>query len=308
MESASLSRLDHLTRLGLRDGVDMRPTLLRVLTDLYVQKPTHTPDEELHYTELALRLLDAVDTGTRRAVAECLAQYVSPPLAVVERLTRDLPEVASAARLQGDRQKLAPVVEPRGPIHAGVAIELNELFLAANAEERRLILLNLEIVAPLPAGSVNLSRDLAISERLESAALSRNREAFTQHLAQALQISRAQAHRLADDELGDPIVTAAKALNIRRDVLYRILLFVNVAIGHSVERVHALASLFDELTVQAAEHMVAIWQALPKAERPSERHHPLFWDDDAGSRPRPAKPAARHAPAAQQPAARRDAS
>jgi hypothetical protein len=308
MESASLSRLDCLTSLGLRDGVDMRPTLLRVLTDLYVQKPTHTPDEELHYTELALRLLDAVDIGTRRAVAESLAQYNSPPLPVIERLTRDLPDVASAVRSHPNRQKPEPAAEPRGLIHRGVAIELNELFFTANAHERKLILLNLEIIAPLPTGSVNLSRDAAISERLEAAALSRNREAFAQLLAQALQISRAQAHRLADDELGEPIITAAKALNIRREVVYRILLFVNVAIGHSVERVHALALLFDELTVQAAEHMVAIWQALPNAARPAERHHSLFWDDDARSRTRTAKPADRHAPPAQQPVARRDAS
>jgi hypothetical protein len=308
MESASLSRLDCLTRLGLRDGVDMRPTLLRVLTDLYVQKPTHAPDEELHYTELALRLLDAVDIGTRRAVAECLAQYASSPLPVIERLARDLPDVASALRAQPNRQKTAPVAELHGPLDSGIATELNELFFAANALERKLILLNLEIIAPLPAGSVNLSRDLAASERLEDAALSRNREAFAQHLAQALQISRAQAYRLADDELGEPIVAAAKALNIRREVLCRILLFVNVAIGQSVERVHALALLFDELTVQAAEHMVAIWQALPKAERAVERHQPLFWDDDTRSRGRAAKPADRHAPAATQPAARRDAS
>jgi hypothetical protein len=308
MESASLSRLDHLTRLELRDGVDMRPTLVRVLTDLYVQKPTHTPDEERHYTELALRLLDAVDVGTRRAVAESLARYAVPPLPVIERLARDLPEVAAAVRRQASGQKPGPVPHSDGPIQAGIAIELNELFLAASAHERRLILLNLDIVAPLPAGSVKLSRDAAMSERLEAAALSRNREAFAQHLAQALQLSRTQAHRLADDELGEPIVTAARALNIRRDVLYRILLFVNVSIGHSVERVHGLASLFDELTVQAAEHMVAIWQALPKTERRAERHQPLFWDDDARSRARPVKPVARQASAAQQPAARRDAS
>ena len=49
MQSASLSGLDNLTHLGLRGGVDMRPTLLCVLTDLYVQKLTHTPDEERHY-------------------------------------------------------------------------------------------------------------------------------------------------------------------------------------------------------------------------------------------------------------------
>ena len=308
MESAGLSRLDCLTRLGLRDGVDVRPTLLRVLTDLYVQKPTHTPDEELHYTELALRLLDAVDIGTRQAVAECLAQYASPPLAVIERLARDLPDVTSALRAKPNGQRTRPDAEPRGLVDSGIATELNEVFFAASALERKLILLNLEIIAPLPAGSVHLSRDLATAERLEAAALSRNREAFAHHLAQALQISRAQAYRLAEDELGEPIITAAKALDIRREVLYRILLFVNVAIGHSVERVHALALLFDELTVQAAEHMVAIWQALPKAARPIERHQPLFWDDDSRSRVRTAKPADRHAPAAPQPAARRDAS
>ena len=33
-----------------------------------------------------------------------------------------------------------------------------------------------------------------------------------------------------------------------RDVLYRILMFVNPAVGHSVERVHALAALYDEMT------------------------------------------------------------
>jgi hypothetical protein len=307
MESASLSRLDHLTRLELRDGVDMRPTLLRVLTDLYVQKPTHTSDEERHYTELALRLLDAVDLGTRQAVAESLARYGAPPLRVIERLASDLPDLA-AVRRQATAQNSGPIAPSYGPIQAGVAVELNELFLAANPRERRLILLNLEIVAPLPAGSVKLSGDVAISERLEAAVLSRNREAFAQHLAQALQISRTHAHRLANDALGEPIITAAKALNLRREVLYRILLFINVAIGHSVEHVHALASLFDELTVQAAEHLVAIWQALPTAERPTERHRPLFWDDDARSRARPVKPAARQVSAAQQPAARREAS
>ena len=37
----------------------MRSALLRVLTDLYVQKPKHTADEERHYTELALRLIES---------------------------------------------------------------------------------------------------------------------------------------------------------------------------------------------------------------------------------------------------------
>src|SRR5580704_4687088 len=84
MEMPSLPSLNGLTDIGMRGGVDMRPTLLRVLTDLYVQKLTHTPDEERHYTELALRLLEAVDMPTRAAVATRLARHLSPPARVIQ--------------------------------------------------------------------------------------------------------------------------------------------------------------------------------------------------------------------------------
>src|ERR1700689_5777407 len=79
MKTPTLSSLNGLADIGLRSGVDMRPTLIRVLTDLYVQKLAHTPDEERHFTELALRLLDAVDVATRTAVAERLARHLAPP-------------------------------------------------------------------------------------------------------------------------------------------------------------------------------------------------------------------------------------
>src|SRR3979490_863670 len=71
--------LDH----GQRDGFDIRPTLLRVLTDLYLQKPTHPPPDERYYTELA-----------RAAVAERLAPYPAAPRAVILRLARDVIDVA----------------------------------------------------------------------------------------------------------------------------------------------------------------------------------------------------------------------
>src|SRR5690242_14601308 len=131
---------------------------------------------------------------------------------------------------------------------------------------------------------MKLAREDKLSGRLEAAVLSRNRETFAQDLAQALHISRGQARRLADDDLGEPIVTAAKALGIRRGALYRILLFVNI--GRSVARVQALTELHHELPRQTAEHMVAIWQSLPKVDRPAERHQPLLWEDNATSRPR----------------------
>jgi uncharacterized protein (DUF2336 family) len=82
--------LDH----GHRDGFDIRPTLLRVLTDLYLQKPTHPMDDERYYTELALRLINSTDVPARAAVAERLALYPASPRAVILRLARDVIDVA----------------------------------------------------------------------------------------------------------------------------------------------------------------------------------------------------------------------
>ena len=283
----SLRSLEGLTHVGLRGGVDMRPTLIRVLTDLYVQKLTHTVEEDRYYTELAVRLLDSVDVATRVAVAARIGHHLAPPRRVIERLAGDLPEVraallqhaaaamastepksksstaASATAASATPASLAQNIEAAPDrIAADIAGELNALFFAADADARRLILLNLHIVAALPTAAQNITRDAAIGRRLEAAALARRHEEFVQVLAQALRISREQARRVAGDELGEPIVVAAKALAVPRDALYRILLFVNTAVGHSVERVHALAALYDEMTAQAAHDLVATWQAL----------------------------------------------
>ena len=92
--SAIFPKLEGLDSLARRDGVDIRPTLVRVLTDLYVQKPAHTAEEERHYTELVLRLIDSVDLATRVAVAKKIAGYAGAPPAVARRLARDVIEVA----------------------------------------------------------------------------------------------------------------------------------------------------------------------------------------------------------------------
>ncbi|HEX4409797.1 MAG TPA: hypothetical protein VH206_13575 [Xanthobacteraceae bacterium] len=372
MDSGTHSGLNNLAQLGLRVGVDMRPTLLRVLTDLYVQKLTHTPDEERHYTELAMRLLDTVDVATRTAIAGRLAKHLAPPRRVIERLAADVPAVAEPVRThpilrrtikletpKASAPAVAPVIETakaqplpaadfamsqelhreqrqespqeihkatppcadlNAPISNAVANELNELFFAANAEERRLILLNLEVATPLPAGRISLQHDSMISQRLERAALGRNREEFATELAEALQIPKVQAMRIADDKLGEPILTVAKALRMPRDLVYRMLLFVNTAVGHSVERVHALANLYDDMTVQTADHMVAIWQAMQKVERQEvsttdreqerkpARYQPLLWNDEGRVRARTTSVTTRRAPAPQRSNDRRDVS
>jgi hypothetical protein len=338
MEIPILSGLDGLANIGLRGGVDMRPTLIRVLTDLYMQKLRHTPEEDRHYTELALRLLDGVDVPTRATVATRLSRHLSPPLRVIQYLVNDLPEVSAPLRnhplLRPSAHPIAPAepvavvpaiedlapIEDAAPIEDMVPIEdmaplepardpaaaepisvvtgpdgmdstaageLNDFFFAASAYERRLILLNLHVVAPLPAGQVVVARDPGVGQRLEAAALGSHRDEVARQFAEALHIPREQGRRIARDDHGEPVVVAVKALGIPRDVVYRILMFVNPTVGHSVERVHALAMLFDEMSAQAAEGMVAIWQALRGDERSAAKHQPLFWNDER-SRARPA--------------------
>jgi hypothetical protein len=308
MEPKSVSRnFSGFNDLGARTGIDMRPTLLRVLTDLYVHRLSHTTEEERHYSELGLRLLDVVDVPTRVAIARRLARYPSPPLQVLRRLAADIPDVAAELRAHPllkstatpldmqqtpAAQEKSPIVErsatgTASTIDAETAHKLNELLLTANAEERRQILLNAD-VGPFESGVRPASSgNPAVNEALERALLSGNREQFTHLLARVLQIPGDHAQRLVRDELGEPIVVAAKVLRMPRDVFYRILLFVNPSIGHSVERVHALAELYDAITVSAAEAILTIWQSLRRDERTAGKYQPYTWDDHDRRKARP---------------------
>ena len=69
--------------LSRREGVDIRPTLLRVLTDLYVQTNVHTDDEVRQFVELTSRLIDQVDDATRAVVRARLSVYPSTPVPVM---------------------------------------------------------------------------------------------------------------------------------------------------------------------------------------------------------------------------------
>src|SRR5580692_9533103 len=77
---------DGLMTLSRREGVDIRPTLLRVLTDLYVQASTHSEEEARQFVELTSRLIDQVDDATRAAVRARLAVYPATPIPVLRQL------------------------------------------------------------------------------------------------------------------------------------------------------------------------------------------------------------------------------
>jgi len=255
--------LDSLVDLACRDGVDIRPTLLRVLTDLYVQKPGHSSDEEAQFVELARGLIDVVDAATLAIVADKLSAYPAAPAVILDHLG-----ITSAPRIAPPLKKSMST--------QSVRIELLEVFFSAGVDERRLILTNLDAVAAnaprRPAASNETIR------RLENAALQRNPGEFARMLERALGISHTLAERIAHDPSGEPVVVAARALGMNAAVLHRILLFLDPAIGQSIERVYDLARLFDDLTPAAAEHMVAIWRLASGKSRPL--HEATHWDDE----------------------------
>jgi hypothetical protein len=261
MKSSPYPPLDGLVDLACRDGVDIRPTLLRVLTDLYVQKPKHSAEEETQYVELALGLIDAVDAPTLAAVMVSLSSYSGAPATILRKLSGTEFPLSSAVSIQ----------------NAEVTDDLVELFFAAATEERRLILSNLDVAAVTPARRP-ASASSEVIRRLEMAALQHNVGEFSRTLERALGISHALAERVARDHSGEPILVAAKALGMTAAILQRILLFLNPVIGQSVERVHDLARLFDELSPEAAVRMLAIWRKTGVRSRPV--HEPVLWDDE----------------------------
>jgi len=266
-KSSGYPPLDNLVDLACRDGVEIRPVLLRVLTDLFVQKPSHSAEEEAQYVELALRLIDASDAETRSAVATRLSTYANAPVAVLRRLI----ELAAAANVGGE-----PASNP------AARRDLVEEFFAASAEERRLILTNLEVVGQtVPRRAPPASSE--VIRRLESAALQRNPGEFARMLERGLGISRSIAERVTRDDSGEPLLVAAKALGMPAPVVQRVLMFLNPSIGQSVRRVFELSQLYEDMQPTAAERMVTIWKETSVTQRVS--HAPVYWDDNkAGAR------------------------
>ena len=278
MKLPAYPHLDGLFDLGRRDGVDIRPTLIRVLTDLYVQKPAHSADEEAQYVELALGLIDSIDDATRAAVAARLATYPAAPKAIVAKLG---------------------AVPAEAPIEAGTpeaeTADLTELFFSTGMHGRRQILANLEIdTAMLTHRPAPVSGEVV--RRLEAAALQHNAGEFGRILERALGVGRSLAERIVRDSSGEPVTIAAKALGMSAAVLQRVLLFLNPDIGQSVERVHDLAMLFNTLKPEAAEYMVSVWRTSDQKAVQARRraYEPMHYDDEhRGARPPPASTARR---------------
>jgi hypothetical protein len=293
---AAFAGLEGLFDLADGNGIDMCATLLRVLTDLYLQRPIHTDEDEHCYTELVLRLIDATEVSERAALAARLASYPSAPQAVLERLARDVVEVAgpilerspwlrsaevkTIAEASGGAHGDSIATHPDGasqsmqahaPLDVADASELSELFYAARVPERRLILINLEYAPLIPSQPLPETQRTDVW-RLESAALEPNAEMLIRELERMLEVSRAQARRIVNDELGEPIVVAAKAMDLPADALQRLLLCWSRWVGQGVDRICELTDLYAEISTDAAYRLIAIWREDKRVENEPVQH------------------------------------
>src|SRR6195952_2132960 len=182
---------DGLMTLSRREGVDIRPTLLRVLTDLYVQASAHSGDEERQFVELTSRLIDQVDDATRAAVRARLAVYPGTPVEVLAKLglkPTDRDQQVPLAQQIPATPPAPPAVKP--PTEAQLrmasnlsmqpkdAAEINDMFFEASASERALILHNLPETPLKASARIPAARAKRAIETLEMAAFAADIENF----------------------------------------------------------------------------------------------------------------------------------
>jgi hypothetical protein len=303
-----LSGLDGLMSLSRREGVDIRPTLLRVLTDLYVQAPSHTDDEARQFVELASRLIDEVDDATRAAVRARLSIYPQTPTVIAKQLgiaargeARPMPlaqpiaepTVEPVRAAQVDNDDAAPPAAPLLML-PNDAMQISEMFFAADSGKRAAILFHLAEAPLKTASRISAPRAAQAIQILEMAAFAVDTENFTLELADALILPTRVAAQVVEDRGGEPLACALRALGMSSAAFQRVLLFLNPEVGASVTTVYRLSRLYDQMSERAALILLAAWRgaAMPVARA---KYRPLLHDDE------------RHRARASQPQARGDA-
>src|ERR1700748_2746220 len=284
---------DGLMTLSRREGVDIRPTLLRVLTDLYVQARGHTDEEARQFIELTSRLIDQVDDATRAAVRARLAVYPGTPIEVLKK--PGLRPTASGQRMPPAAEIAAPPSPAAPPIKAPTdaelrmasnlsmqpkdAAEITDMFFGASASERGQILHNLAETPLRASARIPVARAARAIETLEMAAFAADIENFTLELGEALILPSRVAAQVVNDPGGEPLACAARALDMPSAVFQRVLMFLNPEFGSSVTNVYRLSRLYDRLSERSALIMLAAWRGSTLAVTRA-KYRPSLHDDE----------------------------
>jgi hypothetical protein len=279
------ANLEGLLQLSRSEGVDIRPSLLRVLTDLYVQEAHHSREETRQYVELTLRLIPLVDEPTRTAVARKLRIYPHTPRELLARLgiaPGATWSPASPPAPAPEPDVTAPPASPNGaaPARNESPSAIGAAFLGAPSAERWQMLERLDEQEDGKAELLEVRPGTI--ERLEQAALQREQRLFARELQQSLGLSGRIAWEIVLDELGEPLLVTARVLGMAPEIVLRILMFLNPNVGHSVERVFALIRSYDQVTLTAAMRIMTSWQHASRLA-PTAHFQPLHAPDGAAS-------------------------
>jgi Uncharacterised protein conserved in bacteria (DUF2336) len=281
---------DGLMTLSRREGVDIRPTLLRVLTDLYVQARAHTDEEARQFVELTSRLIDQVDDATRAAVRARLAIYPATPIEISSKLGLKPanPNLQMPVAAEIPTQPPVAIKPPsEAPLRMASSLsmkpkdaaEISDMFFGAGANERALILHNLPETPLRASARIPALRAARAVETLEMAAFAADLENFTLELGDALILPTRVASQVVNDAGGEPLACAARALDMPSAVFQRILLFLNPERGSSVHDVYRLSRLYDRLSERSALIMLAAWRGSTMAVTRA-KYRPSLYDDE----------------------------
>ena len=288
--------------LSRREGVDIRPTLLRVLTDLYVQASAHSADEERQFVELTSRLIDQVDDATRAAVRARLAIYPATPDEIMDKLglRRSHPSqiVPAASAIPTAPTEVAPAKPPTEAqlrmasslsMRPNDAAEISDLFFAASASERALILHNLSETPLKASPRIPAARAKRAIETLEMAAFAEDTENFALEIGEALILPARIATQIVNDPGGEPLACAARALDMSSAAFQRVLMFLNPEFGSSVHNVYRLSRLYDRLTERSALVLLAAWRGSTMAVTRAKYRSSLYDDERNRARTAPSQ-------------------
>jgi hypothetical protein len=294
---------DGLMMLSRREGVDIRPTLLRVLTDLYVQTSVHSEAEARHFVELTSRLIDQVDDATRAAVRARLAIYPATPAEISRKLGLNPGSPGQRIPVAREIPATPSVAEPVKPPSAAQlrmasnlsmqpkdAAEITAMFVGASSSERALILRNLAQTPLRASPRIPTARAARAIETLEMAAFAADVENFTLELGDALILPSRVAAEVVNDSGGEPLACAVKALDMPSPVFQRVLLFLNPEFGTSVHYVYRLSRLYDRLSERSALVMLAAWRGSAKVISRGTYRPGLYDDERQHARSAPAQP------------------
>lgn len=109
MLDGHLPRLEGLLSLSRSEGIDIRPTLARVLTDLYLAATPPIEADTVRYIELMRNLLPQIDIETRLIIAEKLAPSPDSPGVLIDMLLADADPVSVVVLAQSAKVTPAQV-------------------------------------------------------------------------------------------------------------------------------------------------------------------------------------------------------